>query len=218
MTIIRKIHENDFQAGFGEYILSDETPDRYDDIIEATSWDLKNFSKNPIALFAHDSRFPIGKWRNLGVRNKQLRGFLELAPLGTSDRIDEIRRLAEANILRAVSVGFHAKESRRRENSDGRIFTKCELVETSLCAVGANPNALSVAKSLGNSSETMAMLFDDRGRRQAVLARARATLERLNKKVPVMQADLEARRQRGLIGDGDDPGWPAHSSWRGEDF
>ena len=97
-----------------EFVLSDETPDRMDDVIMSDGWDLANFNKNPIALFGHQSSFPIGKWKNVRVVDKQLRGFLELAPEGTSERIDEIRRLVDADILRAVSVGFRPKESKPR--------------------------------------------------------------------------------------------------------
>ena len=94
------------QIDGSEYILSDETPDRIGDIIEANGWRLDNFKRNPIALFGHRSDFVIGTWKNLRVEKGELRGHLELAPAGTSDRIDEIRRLVDAGILRATSVGF----------------------------------------------------------------------------------------------------------------
>src|SRR5580765_6545468 len=112
-----------------EFVLSDETPDRMDDVIMADAWDLASFQKNPIALFNHNSNAPIGKWANVRVVDKQLRGHLELAPAGTSDRIDEIRKLIDAGILRAVSVGFRPKESKPRPEADfGMFFTKAELV------------------------------------------------------------------------------------------
>jgi phage head maturation protease len=87
-------------------VLSDETPDRMGDVISADGWDFKDFIRNPIALFGHRSDFPIGNWTNLRVEGKALRGHLQLAPEGTSARIDEIRRLIAAGILKAVSVGF----------------------------------------------------------------------------------------------------------------
>jgi HK97 family phage prohead protease/HK97 family phage major capsid protein len=147
-----------------EFVLSDETPDRMDDVIMSDGWDLANFNKNPIALFGHQSSFPIGKWKNVRVVDKQLRGFLELAPEGTSARIDEIRRLVDADILRAVSVGFRPKESKPRAESDwGLFFTKSELVETSLVSVPANPNALAVAKSLKISPATIDLVFAGKG-------------------------------------------------------
>ncbi len=127
-------------------------------------WQLSNFKKNPIALFGHKSDFPIGTWKNLSVVDKQLRGELQLAPAGTSQRIDEIRALVEANILRAVSVGFRPIETKPRQESDwGVFFTKAELVETSLVSVPANPNALAVAKSLKISPATIDLVFAGKG-------------------------------------------------------
>jgi HK97 family phage prohead protease/HK97 family phage major capsid protein len=149
-----------------EFVLSDETPDRMDDVIMSDGWELTNFKRNPIALFNHKSDFPIGKWRNLRVEDKQLRGHLELAPTGTSDRIDEIRKLIDAGILRAVSVGFKPVETKDREGTKwGSVYVKSELVETSLVSVPANPNALAVAKSLKISPATIDLVFAEQGNR-----------------------------------------------------
>src|SRR5712671_5449607 len=88
------------------FVLSDSSVDRYGDIVLSSGWILDNFKRNPIALFSHSSSFPIGKWRNLKISDGALRGTLELAPEGTSGRIDEIIKLIGAGILKAVSVGF----------------------------------------------------------------------------------------------------------------
>jgi HK97 family phage prohead protease/HK97 family phage major capsid protein len=155
-----------------EFVLSDETPDRMDDVIMSDAWDLASFQKNPIALFNHNSNAPIGKWTRTRVVDKQLRGHLELAPAGTSDRIDEIRKLIDAGILRAVSVGFRPKESKPRPESDyGVFFTKAELVETSLVSVPANPNALAIAKSLKISPTTIDLVFAGKGKGRGIARR-----------------------------------------------
>jgi HK97 family phage prohead protease len=161
--ICHKTHTS--KTGGLEYVLSDETPDRMGDVIMADGWDLADFRKNPVALFGHQSSLPpIGKWKNLRVIDKQLRGYLELADAGTSPRIDEIRKLVDADILRAVSVGFRPKESRPRPESDyGVFFTKAELMETSLVSVPANPNALAIAKSLNISPATIDFVFAGKG-------------------------------------------------------
>ena len=104
--IVHKTHAGDVSGM--EFVLSDETPDRMDDIIMSDGWDLANFKKNPIALFNHNPNFIVGKWTGVKIADKALRGKLELAPAGTSDRIDEIRKLIEAGILKAVSVGFRS--------------------------------------------------------------------------------------------------------------
>ena len=146
-----------------EFILSDATVDHYGDSIDPYGWVLDNFSKNPIALFNHQSSFPIGNWTNLRVQDNALRGHLKMAPAGTSPRIDELRALREAGILKAVSVGFIPLSSTARKDEHGyRIgenFIKQELVETSLVSVPANPNALAVAKSLKISDRTMKEVF-----------------------------------------------------------
>lgn len=175
MSIIHKINIKAPDSGM-EFILSDATPDRYGDIILADGWDLTNFNKNPIALFGHRSDFPIGKWKNLKVKDGALHGFLEMAPIGTSERIDEIRKLIDAGILKAVSVGFRPIESKPISNSaPGEIYVKSELVETSVVAVPANPNALAVAKSLGISRETQSLIFAKHGTEVTITERGGPT-------------------------------------------
>jgi HK97 family phage prohead protease len=152
-----------------EFVLSDESPDRVGDIISAAGWDLANFKRNPVALFNHMPSFLIGTWENLRTDKGALRGNLKLAPAGTSERIDEVRKLIEAGILKAVSVGFRPIESRPRTDDAGKKFLgehflKQELVETSLVAVPANPNALAVAKSLDISDETLELVFAEHGK------------------------------------------------------
>ena len=113
-----------------EFILSDETIDRYGDVIKADGWDLTNFKKNPIALFGHRADFPIGTWENISTKGGELRGHLKIAPEGTSARIDEIRKLIEAGILKAVSVGFHPLKSKPRSKSaPGELYVKSALAE-----------------------------------------------------------------------------------------
>jgi len=164
ITIVRKSHAKELPGL--EFVLSDETPDRVGDIIVAAGWQTANFEKNPIALFGHRADFPLGTWKNLRVEKTKLVGELSLAPPGTSDRIDEVRRLVEANILKAVSVGFRDIESvpiDPKAPYGGMRFTKSELVECSLVAVPANPNALAISKSLNISTDVQRLVFAEQG-------------------------------------------------------
>jgi HK97 family phage prohead protease/HK97 family phage major capsid protein len=156
-----------------EFVLSDATPDRYGDIIDPKGWQIEAFKKNPIALFAHDKSFPIGTWEDVRVSNTDLRAHLKLAPLGTSSRIDEIRRLIEAKILRASSVGFRpikfeSIDPNDRFGMNGTRYLQHELVETSVVAVPANPNALAVVKSLNISEDTARLVFGEHASKQIV--------------------------------------------------
>lgn len=159
-----------------DFVLSDETPDRMGEIIAAAGWQLENFKKNPIALFGHRGDFPIGKWTDLHVEKGALRGNLELAPAGTSARIDELRNLIEAGILKAVSVGFRPLEKKPMDEQADKFFgpfkyLKQELVECSLVSIPANPNALAVAKSLKVSDDTLRMVFAKHGNKNTAPAR-----------------------------------------------
>lgn len=159
------IHKAVAEKGDGlEFVLSDGTVDRYGDIVEPDGWDLRNFKKNPIALFGHSSGFPIGTWANLRVEGGKLLGRLVLAAKGTSDRIDELRGLLEQGILRAVSVGFRPLDSDPidpKQPWGAQRYKKQELLECSLVSVPANPAAIALAKSLNLSTETMSLAFGE---------------------------------------------------------
>jgi len=157
------------------FVMSDESVDRMGDVIKVDGWKLSNFKRNPIALFNHNPNFVVGKWHNLRTEDNALKGDLELAAFGTSERVDEIRRLVEAGILKAVSVGF--KPLAKPEPRDGKdpwngvTFSKQELIETSLVSVPANANALAIAKSLSTSRSTLDLVFAGQGNRDQVVTR-----------------------------------------------
>ena len=98
-SLVQKTHTG--HNGGMEFVLSDESLDRMGDIIVAAGWHLDSFKRNPVALAFHRSDWVIGRWSNLRIENKELRGHLELAAEGTSDT-DEIRRLVHAGFLKAV--------------------------------------------------------------------------------------------------------------------
>ena len=157
--VAREIRE--VAADTFEYVLSDATPDRLGDVIEQSGWQLGNFRKNPVALFGHDTSFIVGNWKNVRVVEGELRGELSLLP-PTSDRLREIDAAVKAGVLKAVSVGFKPIKVEPLDEEDpfaGARFIKQELIEASLVAVGANPNALQIAKSLNLSPQGAELIF-----------------------------------------------------------
>jgi HK97 family phage prohead protease len=145
-----------------DFVMSDGSVDRMGDVIEPDGWLLDNFRKNPIALFGHDSRFIVGNWTDVGVRDGQLTGRLQLLD-PVSDRMREVKAAVDAGFLRAVSVGFHPMPGKVAPLEGSQIgglhFTEQELVECSLVSVPANANALAIAKSLGISREGQQLIF-----------------------------------------------------------
>jgi HK97 family phage major capsid protein/HK97 family phage prohead protease len=172
MTVI---HKTTVALAAGDpltFVLSDATKDRMGDVIEPKGWQLDNFRSNPMALFNHNSSFPIGTWEDVKVQGGRLVGKLKLAARGTSDRIDEIISLVEQGILRAVSVGFSPIE--RKPLDDGGIrFTKQELLETSLVSIPANPAAVQLAKSLHVSDATMDVVFGKHATADVIRSKAK---------------------------------------------
>lgn len=148
-------------AGDGmDFVISDGSLDRHGTRINPKGWELANFRRNPIALFGHSGGFPIGRWENVRVEGAKLVGRLVIAAEGTSARIDELRRLIEQGILRAVSVGFSVLEWGTPGKSDYDI-EKQELNEVSLVSVGSNTNALAKARSLQISESTLSLAFGE---------------------------------------------------------
>ncbi|WP_426525655.1 hypothetical protein [Bradyrhizobium sp. McL0615] len=161
MDVLRK---NSGTATVGDdplqFVMSDGTRDRYGDVVEASGWDLTEFAANPIALANHDASFVAGTWHNVHVANNKLLGHLQLAPPGTSPRLDELRKLVLSGIYRACSVGFLPIDFEPLSGG-GRRYKKQRLIECSIVSTPANPAALRVeAKLLGISEATIKKLID----------------------------------------------------------
>lgn len=166
-----------------EFVASDETVDRYGDIIRVEGWELADYRRNPVVLFGHDSGAPIGTASRVWKDGAKLRAVITLAKEGTSELVNALRQLVAQKIIRAVSVGFRPTvEPRVIRDADDRVsgyeFIGQELLELSLVAVGANPHALAVAKSLNLSEAVInrtfaAVVHDGVQRRNA----ARAALD-----------------------------------------
>lgn len=180
--LTRAVKQVHYEAASREVrvVVSDETVDRYGDIIRVKGWDLKHFKKNPVLLWAHDSsQPPIG---TVPIIDKETEGgeprlvaTAKLLPEGTYDFADLIGRILEADGLRATSVGFLPnKEPKpiRDANDDfitGFEFVGQELLEISIVPVPANPAALSLAKGLQLNARDIYRVFVDPNQRQQKL-------------------------------------------------
>jgi len=157
MEAIYKILENCEVKKLGErqyeFTASTADMDRDGEVIDVMGWDLKNFKKNPVIMFAHDYRtLPIGKAVKIGVKEGKLMNTVEFPPEGTYEFADTVERLVDTGYLKTESVGFIP---RKWEDGDGekgsprRTYTKQELLEISIVPVPSNPNALREAVDAG---------------------------------------------------------------------
>jgi phage head maturation protease len=146
------------------FVMTSETPDRMGDVVIMDGIDIKEFTKNPVAFFSHNSaNFPIGKWANLQRYSHaavpRLEGTLQLAPGGGPiEQIDQAAWSIEHGLMKACSIGFlpdwNAAEKMINSAGDwegGIQFNKVELLECSLVGIPANPQAL--AKGLASSQQ-----------------------------------------------------------------
>ncbi|WP_424813558.1 phage major capsid protein [Roseococcus sp. YIM B11640] len=201
-------HRASVSEGKGlDFVLSDGSLDRHGTRINPDGWELSAFNRNPIALFGHSSRDPIGRWENVRAEGGKLLGRLVLAKKGTSQRIDELVALVEQGILRAVSVGFSVLEYGVPGKSEFD-FERQELMECSLVSVGSNTNALALARSLNISPETLSLAFGEHaeggqgraasgGHANPLPSNLKAkSMKTLSQRIEDAQQDLNAKRDK----------------------
>jgi HK97 family phage prohead protease len=134
-------------------------------VLDPGGWVLDNFKRNPIAFFAHNNEKIVGQWENLRSESGQLLAeFKDLDP-GTSALADEVTKLVDQGVLKAASVGFVPLEQPRvidpKNPQRGSVYPKNELLEVSLVGVPSNSGALSLARSMGLSAETMSLIVGE---------------------------------------------------------
>lgn len=152
----------DYLAGYEgrvvEHVITDETVDRYGDIVRAAGVDFKtNYKKNPTIQYAHDYQHPpIGKsikiWYDKDEANVKSWGLFFDDRVDKTDLSDTIFKFVASGAMPANSVGFNPIKTHNPSSKEDRAklglgdygieFVKCDLLEYSPCSIGANPNAL----------------------------------------------------------------------------
>jgi len=136
-----------------DFISSDETLDRYSEIISAAGWKLSSYNRNPVFQNAHqygDVVFTLGKSLITEVRAGKLYQRIQFAT-----DINPMARIAHGlysgKFLNAVSVGFIPLrwENGTQETAFRRKYLEQELLEVSAVAIPANPNALALGLKSG---------------------------------------------------------------------
>lgn len=142
------------------FVISNEDLDRDGDIIMQSGWDLTAFKANPVFMAIHDrSRFPIGKFLDIEVKDNTLVGTVKFADEGIYDVADLAWDLYQQDIMKAVSVGFRPvppwDDNVTENDSGGFTYSKQELLEVSAVPVPANPKALAISKGYKNNTAEM---------------------------------------------------------------
>jgi len=141
-----------------DFIGSDNSVDRYNEVIDQAGWQLDNFRANPVIPDCHDYSSIgkiLGRAQTVSVTAGQLVNRVEFCvdnPMGLL-----AYKMAKGGFIKSQSVGFIPLEwtNGNASGQPDRTYTKCELLEISLVVVPANPGATigNQIKSVLNVSE-----------------------------------------------------------------
>jgi HK97 family phage prohead protease len=136
------------KAGPGEheldFVATDETLDRYDEVVRLDGWQTANYLANPVVVDSHNywSVLSIlGNTTRLTITDGAMRNRVKFAVDNPAGAISF--KMAKAGFIHSESVGFIPMlwENGMREDQPPRTFLKQELLEISLVSVPANPGA-----------------------------------------------------------------------------
>lgn len=132
------------------FTISTNTLDRDMEVVEQRSLSYKNYRRNPVVLYGHDSGsniFPVGKTVSLKLTDNEGVGVMRFA-VKEYERARIVRDLVKGGYLNAVSIGMIGVEmdiEKRGEEIVG-VYTKAEVIEISIVPIPANPDALRVGR------------------------------------------------------------------------
>lgn len=133
-----------------EFVISTPIVDRMRDTIDVMGWNLENYQKNPVVLWAHDYRQPpIARSLTTWIENGKLKSKCEFTSQEKNPFGYMIYQLYKDGFMNATSVGFYPAEYVINEERQGIDYKSQELLEYSCVPVPANPEALVSAKSMG---------------------------------------------------------------------
>jgi hypothetical protein len=200
----RKIDEAKRQITF---TISTAGRDRDGDIISQDGWDVADYLKNPVVLWAHDgTQPPIARAQSVTVGGGNLASVAKFATREEYAFADTIYQLYKGGFLNATSVGFVPSEMELIEGENpgevGFKFLKQKLLEYSAVPIPSNPEALVVARGagidVGPCESWISKILDEHGGGaiEGLLNRTYIALK--GKLHPVMQEDIASRNAAAL--------------------
>jgi HK97 family phage prohead protease len=162
-----------------EFVSSDETLDRYGEIISARGWKLDNYQKNPVFQNNHQTgdiihtlgRALLTEVRSLPSTINNQPSTVLFQRIEFATEANPVARIAYAlykgKFLSAVSVGFIPIrwEPGTEKTSYRRKFVEQELLEVSAVSIPANPNALALGLKAGAIEKSDLRELSDLARR-----------------------------------------------------
>ena len=190
-------------------IMTNDTIDRYGDSLKPAGARFKNYLRNFVLLWCHDSSIPpIGRTTNVRASSSDVRCDLIYAPGDIYPLAGTVFKLMQLGFVNAVSIGLiplKAALSKDRNRPPGSLdIFEYEIIELSVCPVNElqmiprdELQALRHAAGAPAISESAAVTTRRREAR-ALAAKARAISESISDDVPTTrdQRLAEARNFR----------------------
>jgi HK97 family phage prohead protease len=131
-------------------------------ILEPGGADLETYRSNPIVLWQHDPKSPVGTCSAVGIDdNGNLAARVTFAPIGISSLADQIRALVKSGVVGAVSVGFDPIDGvpiDPKRPRGGQRITRWALLELSFVSIPADTGAKVTARFHGTRADLLATL------------------------------------------------------------
>jgi HK97 family phage prohead protease len=175
-----------------DFIISTNQVDRYGDVVDQKSWNLKSYEQNPIVLWGHNPDEPenvLGVATNIRTSDdgSSTTATLNFATDVPGNKAAMVFDLIKRGILRTVSVGFvpHTMEY----EDDTPILKDNELLEISVVPIPANAGAVALSLKDGSLHEKDAKwLLDSMGKESELIKRELANLTTKEKSMTEEQA------------------------------
>ncbi len=137
-----------------DFVICDNTLNRYRWRLLVEGIDLEGFLKNPVACVQHDTwKMPVGRWENVRVENGELRGTCVFDP--NDEEAVKLYWKYKDGYMNAVSLHIRPLE----ESDDAVVLVegqkyptvvKSELIEVSLVTVPGQKNAVKLMNDDGS--------------------------------------------------------------------
>lgn len=193
-----------------DFIICDNTVNRYGWRLLVEGIDYSGFLKNPVCCLQHNTySIPVGKWKNLRVENEQFKGTAEF------DRNDEeavkLYWKYKDGYMNAVSLNVIEIETSEEKKYllPGQVretLIKSELLEVSLVTLPGNKNAVKLTAPDG----TLRQLNLISNNNNTTMAKEEKTVDQLLAELAAsrkLNADnlVALHKQRGVLADGEIP-------------
>lgn len=138
------------------FTISTGSIDRDGDILDPKGWQLDNYKKNPVVLFAHDyHQLPVAKATAITQTAAGLQATAEFPPKGTYPFADTVFDMLKAGFLSATSVGFQPIDHEpAKDRGKGFNFKSQELLEFSIVPIPSNAEALATQREVDIPEQT----------------------------------------------------------------